>query len=297
MVMLWDDHEVQDNYAGGAADGGLPPAKRFTAKRKAAATKAFFDSMPAFPSGKRLYRTLNFGKTVDLVVMDQRRYRANQPCDDAVAPPCADWNTPRDFLGKSQLAYVQKQLQGSKAAWKVMANELTMMPTKVLGGSFFTYDGWQGYPQEREALLSFIRDKGIKDVVFITGDIHTFITGDVRTNMGDGETVALEFVGGSITSQGLGETDLPAGNGVTLKGNDANPKTDPAIITALRGINPWVKSADFDHHGFAKVRATQDSFDCELVRLETIKKRSRAVLPASADFKFSVKRGQKSLLS
>jgi alkaline phosphatase D len=24
-VMLWDDHEVQDNYAGGAPDGGLPP--------------------------------------------------------------------------------------------------------------------------------------------------------------------------------------------------------------------------------------------------------------------------------
>ncbi len=297
MVMLWDDHEVQDNYAGGAPDGGLPAAKHYSAKRKAAGYKAFFNSMPAFPSGERLYRTLNFGKTVDLVIMDQRRYRANQPCDDAVVPPCADWNSPRDFLGKAQMAYVQKRLQSSKAAWKVLANEVTIMPTRVLGGANFMYDNWTGYPQEREQLLSFIRDKGIKDVVFITGDIHTFITGDVRTNNGDGDTVALEFVGGSITSQGLGETDLPVGGGITIKGNDANPKTDPGLIKGLRDINTWVKSADFDHHGFAKVRASQDSFDCELVRLETIKKRSRAVLPSSADFKFSVKRGQKSLLS
>ena len=271
--------------------------KHFSAKRKAAAYKAFFNSMPAFTTGERQYRTLNFGRTVDLIIMDQRRYRANQPCDDAVAPPCADWNSPRDLLGKAQMAFVQKQLQSSKAAWKVLANEVTIMPTRVLGGANFTYDTWTGYPQEREQLLSFIRDKGIKDVVFITGDIHTFITGDVRTNNGDGETVAIEFVGGSITSQGLGETDLPAGDGLTIKGNDANPHTDPAIIDALRGINTWVKDADFDHHGFATVKASQDSFDLDLVRLETIKKRSKAVLPKTPAFNMSVKRGQKSILS
>ena len=221
MVMLWDDHEVQDNYAGGAKDGGLPPGKHYSAKRKAAAYKAFYNSMPAFTTGQRQYRTLNFGKTVDLIVMDQRRYRDNQPCDDAVVPPCADWNSPRNLLGKTQLAYVQKQLQASKAAWKVLANEVTIMPTRVLGGANYTYDTWTGYPQEREALLGFIRDKAIKDVVFITGDIHTFITGDVRTNNGDGDPVALEFVGGSVTSQALGEIDLSAGGGVTIKGNDA----------------------------------------------------------------------------
>ena len=69
-----------------------------------------------------------------------------------------------------------------------MANEVTIMPTKVLGGSYFGYDNWDGYPQEREQLLTFIKNKKIEDVVFITGDIHTFITGDVKTNMGAGES-------------------------------------------------------------------------------------------------------------
>jgi alkaline phosphatase D len=294
-VMLWDDHEVQDNYAGGAPGGGLPPDKRYGAARRRAAERAFFEAMPYTPSrGKRLYRRLQFGRTVDLIVMDQRRYRADQPCGDAVAPACADWNQPRPFLGAEQLAWVKRELRRSKASWKVMANEVMVMPAKVLGDAYYTFDSWQGYPQERESLLTYVKDKGIKDVVFVTGDIHTFIAGDVKRDMGAGESVALEFVGGSITSQGLGETDLAAGGGVVIKGNDANPQTDPALIEALRGINPWVQTADFDHHGFGRVTATRGTFDVELVRLETIKQRSTKTLP-STGFRWKVQRGQTSL--
>src|SRR6266487_2682308 len=34
-IMLWDDHEVQDNYAGGEANGGLPASHHYSNKRKA----------------------------------------------------------------------------------------------------------------------------------------------------------------------------------------------------------------------------------------------------------------------
>jgi alkaline phosphatase D len=295
MVMLWDDHEVQDNYAGKEPDGGLPPAKHFSAARKKAARKAFFEAMPAFPGGERLYRTLQFGSTVELFVMDQRSYRANQPCGDEVVPPCADYDQPRDFLGRPQMDWLKNALKGSKAAWKLMANEVTIMPTRVLGGANYTYDYWTGYPREREELLTFIRDQQIKDVAFLTGDLHTFIAGDVRTGDGDtGDTVASELVGGSITSQSLGETDLQAGNGLTIPGNDANPHTDPGIIDALRGVNPHVDSADFDHHGFASVTAAQDGLTCEFVRMETIKKRSTKRLP-SADWTYHLTRGNPSV--
>jgi alkaline phosphatase D len=295
MVMLWDDHEVQDNYAGKEPDGGLPPGKHFSAARKKAARRAFFESMPAFPGGQKLYRTLQFGSTVELIVMDQRSYRANQPCDDAVAPPCADYDQPRDLLGRPQMDYIKKSLSASKATWKIMANEVTIMPTRVLGGANYTYDTWIGYPQEREELLTHIRDQQIKDVVFITGDIHTFIAGDVRTGDGaSGTTVAPELVGGSITSQSLGETDLDAGGGATIKGNDANPHTDPGVIDALRGFNPQVDNADFDHHGFGSVVAQQDGLTCEFVRMDTIKKKSSTKL-SSADWTYHVARGNPSI--
>lgn len=295
IVMLWDDHEVQDNYAGGERDGGLPPSKHFSLARERAARRAFFDSMPAFPHGRRLYGTMRFGANVELIVMDQRSYRANQPCDDAVVAPCADWNQPRDFLGRRQMSYVKDALSRSKARWKVMANEVTIMPTRVLGGANYTYDNWMGYPQEREELLTHIRDNEIDDVVFITGDIHTFIAGDVRTGDGStGDTVATELVGGSITSQSLGETDLDAGGGNVIHGNDAHPSTPPVLIDALRGINPQVDNADFDHHGFGSVVATPSGLTCEMVRMETIKQRTRKRLP-SAGWTYHVEPGRPSI--
>lgn len=294
-IVLWDDHEVQDNYAGAERNGGLPPEKQFSRKREQAAYRAFFEAMPLYQHDRsRIYRKLTFGKTVDMIVMDQRQYRQDQPCDDAVAPACADWDQPRALLGAKQMSWVKDQLKASPAAWKVLANEVMVMPTKVLGDAYYTFDSWQGYPREREELLTFIRDNAIKDVVFVTGDIHTFIAGDVRTQMGQGESVALEFVGGSITSQGLGETDLAAGGGVTIKGNDANPHTDPSLIDALRQLNPWVDAADFDHHGYGVVTASQDLFDVNMVRCQTIKKRSTATV-AGEDFHYRVERGQTSV--
>lgn len=297
MIMLWDDHEVQDNFAGAEKDGGLEAGKNFSAARKAAAKQAFFESNPAFAGAtrQRLYRSIPFGGNVELIAMDQRSYRANQPCDDAVVAPCADYDQPRPLLGSAQMAWVKSRLAASKATWKILANEVTIMPTRVLGGANFTYDTWVGYPREREELLTHIRTKQIKDVVFLTGDIHTFIAGDVR--MGDGssgETVATEFVGGSITSQSLGEIDLDAGGGTIIKGNDQNPATSQGLIDALRGINPQVDNADFDHHGFGVVEAKPDGLTCSMVRMETIKKKTTAQLPA-AEWSYKVERGNPSI--
>jgi alkaline phosphatase D len=289
-VMLWDDHEVQDNYAGGERDGGLPPDRRYSVARKRAAYRAFFEAMPYSPPvGNRIYRSLRFGRTVDLIVMDQRQYRANQPCNDAIAPACPDLFAARAFLGQTQMDWVKNELRASQAAWKVMANEVMMMPVELPNDTFAQFDSWQGYPVEREQLLQFIRTNGIDDVVFVTGDIHTFLAGDVRTDLGAGESVAVEFVGGSITSRGIGE-----GQAGLLPGNDRNPATSPAVVDLLRSLNPWADQADLDHHGYARVTATQQRFDCEFVRMQTIKRRSRAQLP-STGFRWSVARGQKSI--
>jgi alkaline phosphatase D len=112
--------------------------------------------------------------------------------------------------------------------------------------------------------------------------------------MGAGNPVALEFVGGSITSQSLGEISLDAGGGVKLAGNDRSPHTDPNVIGILRQVNPWVDQADFDHHGYGRVTATQQGFDCELVRLQTIKKKTTATVPG-AGYRWQVARGQTSI--
>ena len=295
MIVIWDDHEVQDNYAGGAPGGGLPPEQGWSETRRKAGYRAWFESMPTY-AGKRdrIYRSLRFGKTLDLFMLDQRRYRADQPCGDAIAPACPELDQARDLLGRTQMSWIKKELQASKAAWKVIGNEVMMMPAKVTGDAYVQFDSWQGYPGEREELLGHIDRKRIRDVVFVTGDIHTFIAGDVKTQGGAGKSVALEFVGGSVTSTNFGETDLPIGSGQVLKGNDAAPHTDAAVIDALRGINPWVDQADFDHHGFGLVKATPRSFDVTLKRVSTIKSRSSATL-SDKGYRYRVERGQRSI--
>lgn len=299
MVSTWDDHEVQDNYAGGAGpDGGLAPNLGYTEARRAAAYRAFFESMPTYGrprnGGTRIFRSLPFGSNVELIMLDERQYRADQPCDDAgVGPECADYRAPRQFLGDRQLAFLKRRLLRSRARWKVIGNEVMIMNT-VLGANLIGFDSWQGYFAQRREVLEFIRSNGIEDVVFVTGDIHTFIAGDVRVDKEDSAAVATEFVGGSITSRGVGE----GGGGFISNPDYENPDTPAVrgISQALLGANPWVKAGDLARHGYGVATASPDAFRCTLRRIATIKHPSTEILPDTG-FDFTVTPGHPSLLS
>ena len=294
LISTWDDHEVQNNYAGAEQDGGLPAAERFSQRRRAIGYKAFFEHMPHFAATRgrnRLYRSLRFGRNVDLVMLDERQYRDDQPCNDATAPPCAEYLQSRTLLGSAQKAFLKSSLEQSPAAWKLIGNEVAVMPVKTGRDTFYTFDFWHGYPGERREVLQHIKDRGIDDVVFLTGDIHTFAAGDVELTE-NGEKVATEIVGGSITSASLGETDLDLGGGTVLKGNDRNPNTPKGVTDGLKSLNPWVDYVDFDHHGYVVVEAGPKELKATMRRISSIKKRSASRLP---DVSYTIPRGARSL--
>jgi alkaline phosphatase D len=187
--------------------------------------------------------------------------------------------------------FAKKRLAGSPAAWKVIANEVMVMPTIYPGGDYIGFDSWQGYPRERRELLQHIRRKKIKDVVFVTGDIHTFVAGDVRVDPDDKVPVATEFVGGSISSPGLGE----GAGGILPNPDPYNPKTPEALIGVLKSSNPWAVDAEFDHHGYGLVEATQHDFSCKLRRVETVKTVSRKAL-SDKRYSYRITPGHPSLL-
>ncbi len=293
IISIRDDHEVIDNYAGGApGNGEVPPLPE---RIEQAAYRAFFESMPTYAnrgSRNRIYKAMRFGRNVDLVLVDQRQYRADQPCGDKqVGPPCPELEQPRDFLGRRQINFLKRRLDRTPAAWKLIASQTMAMKTLYPGGQYIGFDAWQGYPRERRELLQFIQAKNIRDVAFLTGDIHTFIAGDVRVNDNDKVPAATEFVGGSITSQGLGE----GGGGIVPGADPRNPKTPQALIDLLLRQNPWVKNADPDHHGYALVRASRSELSVKFRRVAGTKTRSSAKL-ADAPFTYRLKRGQRSLL-
>jgi alkaline phosphatase D len=295
VVAIWDDHELQNNYANGAPDGGLTLRSDFSRARRDASYQAFFESMPVFPRGhSRIYRTQRHGRTLELMMLDERQYRDDQPCRDRIAFPCGSWNRPRSMLGRRQLRFLEGRLSASQAAWKVIAGQSLMMPNRVHDGQYARFDSWQGYPQEREHLLQHIAQTQIQDVVFLAGDVHTFVAGDVCAEMGSGAPVAPEFAAGSITSASVGEVNFRMPGKQILPGNDAQPSTPADVMAHYRALNPWFDALDLDRHGYGVAAATQKSFNVTLNRLWTIKERNYGTLPTTG-FHWQVKRGQRSI--
>ena len=110
-------------------------------------------------------------------------------------------------------------------------------------------------------------------MVFLAGDIHTTVAGDVQTQMGAGPPVAVEFAAGSITSPAPGEANYRMPGRTLIPGNDAKPSTPPDVQAHYRAINPWFDALDLDRHGYGIVTASQSALDVTLQRVWTIKER------------------------
>jgi phosphodiesterase/alkaline phosphatase D-like protein len=146
-----------------------------------------------------------------------------------------------ETLGQCQMALSRSGCPSRTPPWKVIANLVMVMPTIYPGGRYIGFDSWQGYPRERRALLRHLRRGRIEDVVFVTGDIHTFVAGDVRVDPDDRSPVATEVVGGSVTSPGLGE-----GRGGVLPGADPTTRARrrrSSTCCAARTRGRWTRTS------------------------------------------------------
>ena len=207
----FDDHEVEDNWAGLADKNGTPP--EIFALRRAAAFQAYYEHMPfrraQFPvaGGMPIHRRASIGTLVDLHLLDTRQLRTDQPCDDGFKPYCPGWDDPKaQFMGADQERWLADGLKRGHARWNVLAQQVMMMPLDRRTGDepapIRNMDSWGAYNAPRERLLAGL--KGLGNAVVITGDEHQNFAGELRTRGGTGEAVAIEFVGTSISSGGDG---------------------------------------------------------------------------------------------
>jgi len=221
LVAIWDDHEVEDNYADGLPGGQAQHRRVPFAQRKRNGYRAFFEHMPRrLRADFRTYGSIPLGNA-ELFLLDSRQFRGDQPCnpsDGALSQPCPPTTTDepgRTLLGAPQKAWLKQALQGSKARWKLVANQVMITSLDAPPHNPLNTDSWDGYGADRREILGHIAAHGIEDVSFVTGDIHTFFAGDVsasgRRTLRDpelpdpvnGPVIATEFVGSSITSQGI----------------------------------------------------------------------------------------------
>jgi phosphodiesterase/alkaline phosphatase D-like protein len=131
---------------------------------------------------------------------------------------------------------------------------------------FAPYDRWEGYAAERRELLSFIRDEGIDNVVFLTTDFHANIFGPVRIEaLDDSEPIAYEAIAGPIATNSF------KGDIVEVVGDAAAGAVDVFLRELLN-----VDCVELDEYSYALVEldsqtmriAAKDDTGSELCSVE-----------------------------
>lgn len=229
-LLTWDDHEVQNDHAGllagnsGPRDPALPG--EFPARR-AAAYQAYFEHMPlrasawarAVAGGSlRLYDRLQFGRLVNLRLLDDRQYRDPQACTrdgqrgaSTVNPAtCPIWNDPaRTLLGAEQERWLEQgfgERESAESRWNVLAQQTAFgrRDFRPGPGESFSNDGWDGYPAARARVLAGLQKHRVPGVVVLGGDVHANWVGHVKADYAKpaSQTLGVEFCGTSISSHG-----------------------------------------------------------------------------------------------
>ena len=251
---IWDDHEIHDNFSGQTVD-----PVRFSQ-----AVQAFQEYLPVgdWSPSKGFFRTVRWGKHLELFILDERSFRsanADVACLGdlapvfpaevrtllglAPAPPpgCLEtlYDPRRTMLGTPQFELFTAALRASDATWKVVVNEV---PISLLFA--LPYDRWEGFGYERERLLTFLRSSGVKNVVFVTGDLHANLVSDVR-GITDPTPVAKEFVTGPVSEDTL--LHLLAG----LLGSEPAATGFLGLLTAI--VQPDCLNANAFSYGVARI--------------------------------------------
>ena len=211
-----DDHEVTNDFAGGApaaADGRFAESSGLINQTALYTNglETFFAFNPLraeryggmggdgrMDGAPKLYRYRVFGLDAALFILDARSFRdlplarpdRNDPAD--VARFRAETFRPeRTMLGHAQMADLQRDLLDAQArgvTWKFIA-----IPEPIQHrGLMSAQDRFEGYAAERAALLRFIDEEGISNVVFVSADIHGTQVNNITYSLGpDAPQIAL----------------------------------------------------------------------------------------------------------
>jgi alkaline phosphatase D len=332
-----------------------PPEKAVVDAKFTAANDANFVDEPnnvAAVGAIAIYRSLRFGKHVELVMTDERSYRSDHAIPEEISsqppffaprnalpkvlvnlfdqgktangghpPPEIDLGGGKTIpnlraaspvgtmLGAQQKKWWKATMEGSDATWKLWGNEVTMMRMRIQAAPpaqpfdlVISADSWDGYPTERAELMTFLKDKEIKNVVVLSGDIHASFAGLVMDDFDavSPTPVACELVAPGISSNSLFSffefatraasaglraiitVDATAKGGakftenfnlLLLDGiNSAGTFAETLDLEAALGLadpktNPHLKYADTNTQGYGYLKVNKDKLEATLVTI------------------------------
>lgn len=251
FLVMWDDHEVENDYAGALGVETTEPAHFL--ERRAAAYQAYFEHMPIDPrsvladGGIQLFRRYQWGRLATVHLIDGRQYRSPQPCGDGkpggrVAAPCAERDASgATMLGREQERWLADGLARERGRWSLVAQQTLVAPLRLPQSPNAYYsDLWDGYPGSRDRLLRAVAAPAVRNAVLLGGDVHSFWVNDVHDR--DGRTAATELV----------TTCLASRNGPA------------ALFEGAQRRNPHVRFHDNAHSGWMQLDIGRAAIECDL---------------------------------
>ena len=156
---------------------------------------------------KQIYRSFNWGKDLDLFLIDARSYRSQNHLADT-----PDSN--KTMLGDNQLEWLKQELSNSNATWKVISSDVPISIPTGSNASILGRDGWAngnetnnysyytGFERELTDLFRFIDEQNIKNIIFLTTDVHfpAFIKYNFDLNNDGNMTEVYELISGPLSA-------------------------------------------------------------------------------------------------
>ena len=276
FLVTWDDHEVDNNFAGDVAEEGAPFEGEAFLERKRNALQAYRETMPLRPWNRffrgqelRIYRRLSFGSLANIYMLDTRQYRSDQPAEDGFGS--TDPNSVlleaslgeklfdeqiddpnATMLGRRQERWLKLNLRYSRARWNVMAQGIMVMRWNLaalgqgLISNLYNVDAWDGYQDAQTSLLKLIAGSGAQNPVVLTGDIHSSWGANLLADYSDpnSDAVAAEFVCSGISS--------------TFGG--PQPQETDALVRATLPQNPHISYFEGRFRGYVLCEVDEHSW-------------------------------------
>ena len=261
-LLVWDDHEVDNDYATLQGQSLQPDF----ATQRAAAYRAYWEFMP-FPKAARpvdgamrIYGRLDWGRLARIHLLDDRQYRDVQSCprpnrggsNTVRLRECPDLCDPkRTLLGAAQEQWLTEGWSLDQP-WNLLAQQTLMArfswedPSSSGQGMYWT-DGWDGYAPSRNRLLGVVAERKVPGVVVLGGDVHANYVADLKADYDDAKSpvMATEFCGTSISSLGL----------------------DQSRVDAASKFNPHIHHARADKRGYIKLSLSAKELRADLREL------------------------------
>jgi alkaline phosphatase D len=266
-LLVWDDHEVDNDYAKDISQDDDEPA--WFLARRAAAYRAYYEHMPLprgmvpFGPHMRIHSRLDYGRLAQLHMLDNRQYRSRQPCpkpgragSNFITGDCAARLDPKaTLLGDRQERWLAAGLRDSGARWNLLGQQTLVAHAdgKEGDGELYFSDGWDGYPAARQRLLDLFGAGICANPVVLGGDVHSFWVADLKQDFADerAPVVASELVGTSISS----------------------PPPPEARIQAVVRENPHIHFGTGEHRGYLRLTLEPARLMAELRAVASVRER------------------------